>query len=85
MKILFKTDCSLESLDIDSMNYAETDLVNVDGKNIGVFTNSEEGWGCEYIDIQTGQTIDFGDADYADAKNRLCRMIKTLYEKGKGN
>ncbi|MDC2829089.1 hypothetical protein ACLUWZ_06170 [Limosilactobacillus mucosae] len=64
----------LVALDIDKMDYTSVDAVRVDDQLVGFLVTTEEGWGCEYIDI-TGNKIDFGDADYDVAKYQLIKLI----------
>lgn len=81
MTIKFKkaSQKELAGMNIDAMDFAAVEAVEVNGQTVGVFTTFEEGWGCQYIDSKTGQMLDFGDADYSAAKSQLRKMIKTIY------
>lgn len=69
----------LAKMNIDAMDFEAVETVEVNGQAVGIFVTTEEGWGCQYIDGKTGQTLDFGDADYSNAKSKLRKMVKTIY------
>lgn len=69
----------LAKMNIDAEDFAAVETVEVNGQTVGAFVTTEEGWGCQYIDSKTSQTIDFGDDDYSDAKTQLRKMIKAIY------
>lgn len=68
------------------------ETVIVDGKPVGTFFTTEEGWGCVYKDKlltefdyaedldgrPVGQVIDFGELDYNDAKAKLATILKAM-------
>ncbi len=69
----------LAKMNIDAADFEAVETVEVNGQVVGAFITTEEGWGCQYIDGKTGQTLDFGDADYSNAKSKLRKMVKTIY------
>lgn len=75
----------LAKMNIDAMDFEAVETVEVNGQAVGAFITTEEGWGCQYIDGKTGQTLDFGDADYSDAKSKLRKMVKTIYADAEGD
>lgn len=81
MTIKFKkaSQKELAEMNIDAMDFEAVEAVEVNGQAVGVFTTSEEGWGCQYIDSKTSQALDFGNADYSAAKSQLRKMIKAIY------
>lgn len=81
MTIKFKkaSQKELAKMNIDAMDFAAVEAVEVNGQMVGAFITTEEGWGCQYTDSKTGQMLDFGDADYSAAKNQLRKMIKAIY------
>lgn len=87
MTIKFKkaSQKELAKMNIDAEDFAAVETVEVNGQAVGTFATTEEGWGCQYIDGKTGQTLDFGDADYSDAKSRLRKMVKTIYADAEGD
>lgn len=87
MKIKIKkaSQKELAKMNIDAEDFAAVETVEVNGQAVGAFVTTEEGWGCQYIDGKTGQTLDFGDADYSDAKSRLRKMVKTVYADAEGD
>lgn len=60
---------------VANSDFEMAEAVKVNGQTIGTFVTTEEGWGCQYIDSATKQTIDFGDADYDVAKKHLVALI----------
>lgn len=74
----------------DAEGYPET--VIVDGKPVGTFFTTEDGWGCEYRDKlitaedyarvlngeKLGQVLSFGELDYKDAKAKLAEILKAM-------
>ena len=76
--------------ELDAEGYPET--VIVDGKPVGTFFTTEEGWGCVYKDKlltesdyakdldgrPVGQVVDFGELDYKDAKAKLTAILKAM-------
>lgn len=84
MKLEFKTS------ELDAEGYPET--VIVDGKPVGTFFTTEEGWGCLYKDKlltesdyakdldgrPVGQVLDFGEMDYDKAKKQLAKILKAM-------
>lgn len=81
MTIKFKkaSQKELAKMNIDAEDFEAVETVEVNGQAVGAFVTTEEGWGCQYIDGKTGKALDFGDADYSDAKSKLRKMIKTIY------
>lgn len=81
MTIKFKkaSQKELAKMNINAEDFEAVETVEVNGRPVGAFVTTEEGWGCQYIDSKTGQTLDFGDADYSAAKTHLRKMIKTIY------
>lgn len=81
MTIKFKkaSQKELAEMNIDAMDFEAVEAVEVNGQTVGTFVTTEEGWGCQYIDSKTGQSLDFGDADYSAAKSQLRKMIKAIY------
>lgn len=84
MKIQYKNS------GFDAEGYPET--VIVDGKPVGTFFTTEDGWGCEYRDKlitaedyarvlngeKLGQVLSFGELDYNDAKAKLAAILKAM-------
>lgn len=76
--------------ELDGEGYPET--VIVDGKPVGTFFTTEDGWGCEYRDKlitaddyqrdlsgeKLGQVLSFGELDYEDAKAKLAEILKAM-------
>lgn len=79
IKIKKASQKELAKMNIDAMDFTAVETVEVNGQTVGAFVTTEEGWGCQYIDGKTGQALDFGDADYSDAKSKLRKMIKAIY------
>lgn len=80
MTIKFKkaSQKELAKMNIEATDFEAVETVEVNGQAVGTFITTEEGWGCQYIDDKTAQTLDFGDADYSDAKSKLRKMIKAI-------
>lgn len=79
IKIKKASQKELAKMNIDAMDFTAVETVEVNGQAVGAFVTTEEGWGCQYIDSKTSQTIDFGDDDYTVAKKQLRKMIKAIY------
>lgn len=76
--------------EIDAESCPET--VIVDGKPVGTFFTTEEGWGCVYKDKlltqsdyekdldgrPVGQVVNFGELDYNDAKAKLAAILEAM-------
>ena len=80
MTIKFKkaSQKELAKMNINAEDFEAVETVEVNGRPVGAFVTTEEGWGCQYIDDKTAQTLDFGDADYSDAKSKLRKMITAI-------
>lgn len=87
MTIKFKkaSQKELAKMNINAEDFEAVETVEVNGQAVGTFVTTEEGWGCQYIDGKTGQTLDFGDADYSAAKTQLRKMIKAICADAEGD
>lgn len=85
IKIKKASQKELAKMNINAEDFEAVETVEVNGQAVGTFVTTEEGWGCQYIDGKTGQTLDFGDADYSAAKTQLRKMIKAICADAEGD